>query len=194
MAEDEQLTDAEKAAVDALVNDAGCLTERAVALTKAMAFITAEEALATVAGQAEVYGGVVDMRVARLRRLIGALDETAPVPNAYELSTLLRVTVPQARNVLRTYGVRHAAEYRSRMTAAVQRAVARGAERAGQHWWEIEFDDPDALAYAEELLRRRGLTRSLSTDKTTQVLSVRQDAKDRHAQSAVAALNCQIKD
>lgn len=155
-----------------------------------MQVVAAEEALATIAGEAEVYGGAVDMRVARVRRLIGALPEEAPVPNAYELSTLLRITVPQARNVLRTYGVRHAADYRARMMAGVQRAVARGVQRGGQNWWDIEFDDPDALSYAEELLRRRGLTRSLSTDKTTQVLSVRQDATDRHGKSAVAALGC----
>ena len=164
-----------EAAAKALVADAGCLPDRARALVDAFAEVVAQEALAIIAGTAEVATGVLDPRIARLRRLVDALPKEEPFPDAYELGAIFKITESQARNVIRTYQARYPSAYR------------------GRDVWVIEFDDPDTLDYAYDLLKRRGLTRGLERDRPAQALTVPRDQTDRNGKGAVEILGCKKK-
>ena len=113
-----------EAAAKALVADAGCVPDRARALVDAFAEVVAQEALAVIAGTAEVPTGVIDARVARLRRLVDALPEEERFPDAYELGAIFKITESQARSVIRTYQARYPSAYRGRVEAAVKSATA----------------------------------------------------------------------
>src|SRR6266567_5630955 len=119
MAADPLAADKE-AAAKALVADAGCLPERARTLVDAYAGVAAQEAIAVIAGTAEVATGVLDARVARLKRLVDALPKSERFPDAYELGAIFKITVMQARNVARTYQARYPSAYRTRLDAGVK--------------------------------------------------------------------------
>jgi len=187
------LENEKEAAAKALVDDAGCLDGRARALVDAYASVVAKEALAVVAGTGEVVGGVVEERVQRLRRLVEALPASEPFPNVYELGAIFRITDSQARNVIRTYQARYPRGYRARVEAAVKSAVAQAKNIGGRDVWVIDFDNPDTLDYAHDLLKRRGLTRGLDRNRAAQTLTVPRDQKDRNGKNAVDILGCKKK-
>ena len=182
-----------EAAAKALIADAGCVPDRARALVDAFAEVVAQEALAVIAGTAEVATGVIDARVARLRRLVDALPEEERFPDAYELGAIFKITESQARNVIRTYQARYPSAYRGRVEAAVKSATAEAKTIGARDVWVIEFDDPDALDYAYDLLKRRGLTKGLERDRPAQTLRVPRDQKDRNGKGAVEILGCKKK-
>jgi hypothetical protein len=182
-----------EAAAKALVADAGCLPDRARALVDAFAEVVAQEALAIIAGTAEVATGVLDPRIARLRRLVDALPKEEPFPDAYELGAIFKITESQARNVIRTYQARYPSAYRGRVEAGVKSATAEAKSVRGRDVWVIEFDDPDTLDYAYDLLKRRGLTRGLERDRPAQALTVPRDQTDRNGKGAVEILGCKKK-
>ena len=182
-----------EAAANALVADAGCLPERAHALVDAFAEVVAQEALAVIAGTAEATSGVVDTRVARLRRLVDALPEDERFPDVYELGAIFKITESQARNLIRTYQARYPSAYRRRVERGIKGATAEAKNVRGRDVWVIEFDDPDTLDYAFDLLRRRGLTRGLERDRPAQTLTVPRDQKDRNGKGAVEILGCKKK-
>jgi hypothetical protein len=124
-----------EAAAEALVADAGCLPARARALVEAFAAVVVQEALAVIAGTSDVTTGVVDERVARLRRLVDALPTEEPFPNAYELGAIFKITETQARNVVRTYQARYPSAYRSRLEAGVKAATAEAKSVGGREIW-----------------------------------------------------------
>jgi hypothetical protein len=181
------------AAVNALVADAGCLPDRARALVEAYATVVAQEAIGVIAGTAEVGSSVLDTRVGRLRRLVDALPRSERFPDAYELGAIFKITVAQARNVIRTYQARYPSSYRKRLEAGVKNAVATAKRVGDRDVWVIEFDDPDALDYANDLLRRQGLTKGLERDRAGQRLVVPRDATGRSGEHAVAILGCKKK-
>lgn len=159
-------------AVAALIDDAGCTRERAVALAEAAATAAVQDALATIAGAEPVYGSIVDVRLARLRRIIEALGAGVAPPTAYETGAIFRITSSQGRTLLRTYQARHAKDYRGRMTSAVQ-PVARAAEAVGRpSRFEFRFADAGTLEYAADRLRRHGFERTLKTDRPELLLTV----------------------
>jgi hypothetical protein len=180
----ENLTQEEIDAARALVEDAGCRSDRAVALVEAVVEVAAEEALKVIAGNGMVANGVVDARVARLKALVGALKPEDQFPNAYELGVVFRITPSQARNVLGTYQARHSAEYREHMDEQIKGLTAE--KRTGKDLtvWDVFFDDPTALDYAYDKLRRRGLSKTLVRDPTALTLTVSKDVTDRHGKNA----------
>jgi hypothetical protein len=175
-------------AVRALMDDAGCLLDRAVRLIDAVIDVAAAEALAVVAGTATISAGVSDSRVTRLKALIDALPATEPFPSAYEVGVIFRVTPTQASSLIRTYQARHSNEYRARMDAQVKHAKAEATTLGNRNVWKIQFDDPAALDYSYDKLRRRGLSRSVARDPVELTLTVDRTAKDRHEKDARAAL------
>src|SRR5919204_6253828 len=124
-------------AAKALVADAGCLPDRARALVDAFAEVVAHEALEVIAGSAEVATGVVDARVARLRRLVDALPKGERLPDAYELGAIFKITESQARNVIRTYQARYPSAYRGRVESGVKSATAEAKTIRGRDVWLI---------------------------------------------------------
>jgi hypothetical protein len=184
------LTPDEQAAASALAADAGSLPARAEVLVRAVAQVAAEEAVAVIAGTANVGGGVLDTRVARLKRLVDALPATEAIPDVYEVGVIFRITVAQARNVIRTYQARYSTAYRKRQETRLKEAIAYARNIANREVWVIEFGDPDALDYGYELLRRRGLTKSLERDRAAQTLTMLRDQKDRSGKTAVEVLGC----
>jgi hypothetical protein len=181
------------AATSALVADAGSTPERARSLVEAFAAVVAQEALAVIAGTTDVATGVLDARVARLRRLVDALPNDERFPSAYELGAIFKVTESQARNVIRTYQARYPRAYRSRLEAGIKAATAEAKTINGRDVWVIEFDDPDTLDHAYDLLRRRGLTKGLERDRSLQSLTVPRDQKDRNGKGAVQILGSKKK-
>jgi len=181
------------AAAEALVSDAGCLPDRARTMVDAFAAVVAQEALAVIAGTADVATGVLDARVARLRRLVEALPNGERFPDAYELGAIFKITEPQARNVIRTYQARYPSAYRSRLESGVKATTANPKTVGGRDVWVIEFDDPAALDYAYDLLKRRGLTKGLERDRPAQTLTVPRAQKDRTGKSAVEILGSKKK-
>jgi hypothetical protein len=182
--DDETLT----AAVSALEEDAGCEPERARSLVKAVGAAAAAEAMELIAGQTQVLGSALDRRVAALERVIRALPVSERLPNRYEVGAIFRITPSQGANVLRTYQARYSDSYRARFVSAVAAVKPKPEQRAGTNVFVFEFSDPALLEYAVERLRRRGLTRSVSIDKTKLELVVDRDVKDRFGKRADAAL------
>jgi hypothetical protein len=178
-----------RVAARALIDDAGCLPERARNLVDAVSNVAAAEALAVVAGTATVSGGITDTRVTRLKALIDGLATTDAFPNTFEVGVIFRITPTQAGNLIRTYQARHSNEYRARMDAQVTATATATAQDLGKREvWTIQFDDPAALEYAYDKLRRRGLSRSLERDIVELTLTVDRGQQDRHGRDARAAL------
>lgn len=177
-----------EAAAEALAGDAGCLPERAKMLVDAYATVAAQEAVSVIAGEAEVASGVLDARVARLSRLVDALPDDERFPDAYELGAIFKITVSQARSLIRTYQARYSSAYRTRLDAAVKKAHPNAQQIGERAVWAIEFDDPDSLDYAYDRLRRRGLTKDLERDVAAQTLTVRRDLTDRQGDNALEIL------
>lgn len=180
-------------AVKALVADAGCLPGRARSLVDAYAAVVSHEALAIIAGTADVAVGVQDGRVMRLNRLVEALKPSERFPDAYELGAIFKITVAQARYLIRTYQARYPSAYRARLDAAVKKAVAQAKSIGVKKVWVIDFDDPDSLDYAYDLLKRRGLSKALERDQAAQTLTVPRDQTDRNGKNAVDILGCKSK-
>ena len=187
------LTEPEAKAAQALVDDAGCLEERAEELVKTVAQVAAAEAVATIAGQATVSGSMIDTRVARLKQLIEALPKGSPFPNPYELSGIFRITTSQAGSLIKTYQARYSAEYRARVAQLVKAAEAEPMIKDKKKVWVIDFNDPVALEYAYELLKRQGLSKSVERDRTGLTITVERDRKDRHGKNAIQVLGCNTK-
>src|SRR5215203_3447794 len=182
-----------EAAAKALIADAGCVPDRARALVDAFAEVVAQEALAVIAGTAEVATGVIDARVARLRRLVDALPEES-------VSRTPTNSARSSRSPSRRRGTssaptkpRYPSAYRGRVEAAVKSATAEAKTIGARDVWVIEFDDPDALDYSYDLLKRRGLTKGLERDRAAQTLRVPRDQKDRNGKGAVEILGCKKK-
>lgn len=148
----------------------------------------AAEAMELIAGRTQAVGGALDRRVATLERVIRALPTSERLPNRYEVGAMFRITPNQGANVLRTYQARYSDAYRERFQSAVTAVKAKREQRAGTNVFVFAFDDPALLEYAVERLRRRGLTRSLTIDRTKLELVVNRDAKDRFGKRADAAL------
>lgn len=176
------------AAVEALQEDAGCTPDRAKALVDAVGAAAANEAMEVVAGRAQSFGSAVDRRVATLDRLINELDATESLPTVYEVGVIFRITPSQARNVLRTYQARFSERYRGRLQNALDDVQAQTKQRDGTGVFIFDFDDPAVLDYALERLRRRGLTRSVTVDRTKLQIEVERDETDRFGKKADAAL------
>lgn len=187
------LSEPEAEAARALVEDAGCLEERAEQLVTASATVAAQEALAIIAGTATVSGSIVDTRVARLKQIIEALPKNAPFPDPYEVSVIFRITPSQARTLINTYQARYTADYRDRIKGLVKTAEAEATQKDKREVWVIDFSDPAALDYAFETLKRRGLSKTLERDRTAMTITVDRDQEDRHGKNAVEVLGCKVK-
>lgn len=176
------------AAVRALEEDAGCEPERARHLVKAVGAAAAAEAMELIAGRTQVLGSALDRRVAALERVIRSLPISERVPNRYEVGAIFRITPSQGANVLRTYQARYSDAFRARFRSAAAAVKPTLEQRAGTNIFVFAFNDPALLEYAVERLRRRGLTRSVTVDRTKLELVVDRDVKDRFGKSADVAL------
>ncbi len=110
------------------------------------------------------------------------------MPTQFEIGVIFRITPSQANTVLRTYQARFSESYRKRLQSRLTAVSARKEQQSGTNVFVFEFDEPELLDYAVERLRRRGLTRSVTPDKTNLTLTVDRDQKDRFAKDADAAL------
>jgi hypothetical protein len=155
---------------------------------KAVSAAAATEALDVVAGSAQSFGSAVDRRVAALDRLITEMDAKESLPTVYEVGVIFRITPSQARNVLRTYQARFSERYRGRLQDALNAVKAQTKQRDGVGVFVFDFDDPAVLDFAVERLRRRGLTRSVTVDRTKLQIEVARDETDRFGQKANAVL------
>src|SRR5262245_56371427 len=117
-------------AIQALMDDAGCDQARATALVGAVAEAAQAEALGVVAGADPVSGSMVDTRVARLKRIMDALNAADPPPSPYEVGAIFRITPSQGRTLLNTYQARFSKDFRGRMEERVKE-VAKRAESKG---------------------------------------------------------------
>lgn len=182
------LTESEKAAVKALEDDAGCITERAEVLVRAVARAAADESLGILAGDMQVYGSAVDARVARLDGIIDVLGESESLPTIYEVGAIFRIKPQQAASVLRTYEARFSNKYRKRMTTVLETICWTKVAHNKIDCYKMVFTDSAVLDYAVELLRRHGLARGITIERSNLELYVWRDARTRDNTDAVAAL------
>jgi hypothetical protein len=178
----------QRAALRALQDDSGCTPERAKALLTAVDTAAAAEAREVIAGRALAVGSALDRRVSMLDRVIGAMNANEALPTAYEVGVIFRITPTQARNVLRTYQARFSEAYRGRLQGALSTVTAKRQQRGDASVFVFDFDDPEVLDYASDRLRRRGLTRSVSVDRTRLQIVVDRSETDRFNKTADAAL------
>lgn len=176
------------AAVAALKSDAGCEEERAQKLVEAVGKAAADEALEVVAGTAQPFGGALDRRVAALDRIIRALEAAQRLPSEFEVGAIFRITPTQGRNVLRTYQARFSEGYRGRLQGTLEGIEVKSKLIENTKVFVVDFDDPAVLEYAVEKLRRRGLTRSVTVDRTKLEIVVDRDQTDRMGKTAKEAL------
>jgi cation transport regulator ChaC len=172
----------------ALEGDAGCSDSRAVALVKAVGEAVAEEALEVVAGSAQAFGSALDRRVATLARIVEKLPGEEPLPSYYEVGVIFRITPAQGRNVLRIYQARFSKRYRAHLQQGLDEVEAKRERHADTNVFVFDFDDPALLEYAVEKLSRRGLTRSVTVDKTKLQIVVDRGERDRLGKDAATAL------
>jgi hypothetical protein len=163
----------EQLAAKALTDYAGARKDRAEELVKALSTAAKDEALRVVTGDQPVFNSLVDTRVERLRQLVEALADQAqsnaaalPLPTHFELAAMWRITPSQARALLRTWRARYPQHYEERMRASVATGTKQPGGPKGRETWIVELDDPAALDYAEELARRRGLSKGLKVDRS----------------------------
>ena len=179
---------AEAGAIAALRSDAGCDEQRARALVKAVGEAAAAEALEVVAGFAQAVGSPLDRRVAMLDRIVRALAAAERLPTEFEVGAIFRITPAQGRNALRTYQARFSDNYRSRLSSALAAVAVKREQHEDVNVFVFDFDDPAVLEYAAERLRRRGLTRSVTIDRTRLEIIVARAETDRLGMAADAAL------
>jgi hypothetical protein len=192
------------AARRALRDDAGVGEARATAIVRAVALTAAKEALEVTAGDSEVYGSVLDTRLARLRGLLNALDVDEAPLSPYEIGVIMRITPSQATSLVRTYRARYSVDYRRRMNQFVRDALAaKTTTKASKSTvpgakgtpatYGLTFANAAALEYAADRLRRRGFHRSLKEDRIALTLTIDQDIKDAEDRDAVAFLEADSK-
>lgn len=172
----------------ALEGDAGCNGPRAAALVKAVGEAVAEEALEVVAGSTQSFGSALDRRVATLARIVEKLDGDESLPSHYEVGVIFRITPAQGRNVLRTYQARFSDKYRAHLQHGLDKIKAKPERHQNTNVFVFDFDDPALMEYAVEKLSRRGLTRSVTVDKTKLQIVVDRSERDRLGKDAAAAL------
>jgi hypothetical protein len=183
----------------ALVEDAGASSARADTLVEVVAEVAAAEGLAIVGGDQDVFGSIVDTRLARLRKLLSALPGGEPLPDPYEVGVIFRITPSQARSLLRTYRARFSGDYARRMNGRIAAAAEDPDEGGGgksnvpgqetaPETWVFSFGDLPTLEYAEDQLRRHGFSRSLTPDRTGLKLSVEKSVKNADGKDAVQYL------
>jgi hypothetical protein len=162
----------ESGAVQALTRFAGVDDARAKLVIKAWKAVLVDEGLAVVAGEERVTTTVGEIRIERVRRLVGELG-TEPLPTPYELGVLMRITPSQARTTLRNWQARYPDEHETRMLKLAKTAkheVGGGASPT----WIIEYDDAAVFAYALDRLRRYGLEKGLSADRANLKIEIPQ--------------------
>jgi hypothetical protein len=199
LSEDPRLSSYAANARTALVDDAGASNARADTLVEVVAEVAAAEGLAIVGGDQDVYGSIVDTRLARLRKLLKALPEGEPLPDPYEVGVIFRITPSQARSLLRTYRARFSGDYAGRMNGRIAAAAENVGEAGGgklnvpgqkkvPETWVFSFADLPTLEYAEDQLRRHGFSRSLTPDRTGLKISVEKDVRNADGKDAVEYL------
>ena len=156
-----------------LATEAGTSTQRAPKLVNALKEAYAAEGLAIMLGDQPAGGTALDHRVARLQAIVKALDADEYVPTAFELGAMLKLTPSQASTVLRTYQARFPDALRERMKP---RIAAVKPTTSGDKW-EFQFDDVPTLEYAADVLRRRGVVKSLAVDRAGLTLTIDKKVK-----------------
>ena len=166
-------------AIRELQDYAGLTATEAGAVIEAVTAAAQEEAIDQIANDALVPASVADARVARVARICAHLGRLL---SPTELEIILRVPRPTAQSTLN----RLRAGYRGEVDAWMKKIVVdaqdsvedASTEEAGERW-RITFNDPIAIDYALELLRRQGMTRDLNANKTRQTLIVPKEMRDR---------------
>jgi hypothetical protein len=189
-------------AAEALREYGGAGQARAEALVTALRSAAADEALRVVTGDQAVFNSLVDTRVERLRQLVEALAEQAteamargetspaslPLPTHFELAAIWRITPTQARSLLRTWRARYPQHYEQRMRATVATGTKEPGGPKGKETWIVELTDPAALDYADELARRRGLSKGLKVDRIALTIEAPQASRTIDGEDLVGLL------
>lgn len=110
------------------------------------------------------------------------------LPSDYEVGVIFRITPTQGRNVLRTYQARFSEDHRKRLQSVLNTVEVKSKLLDKKPVYIAGFEDPAVLEFALEKLRRRGLTRTVTVDRTTLELVVSRDQRDRLGKDAKDAI------
>jgi hypothetical protein len=158
----------------ALREYAGLTDAAADELVRAVISATEREALETVAGGEPVPSSIADARALRLRYICEAAKR---VLKPREVEVVMRVAPSTAISIIRRMNATYARSVDDYLRTIVKNTatVTPTGTAETQLRWEIFFDDPTGLDYAQQLLQRRGLTHGVRVRRADQVLDVPRD-------------------
>jgi hypothetical protein len=155
----------------ALREYAGLTDAGADELVRAVVSAAEREALETVAGGEPVPSSIADARALRLRYICEAARR---VLKPREVEVVMRVAPSTAISVIRRMNATYPRAVDSYLKSVVKDAATVTATGSAdtELRWEILFDDPTALDYAQQLLQRRGLAHGVRARRADQVLDI----------------------
>jgi hypothetical protein len=166
-------------AVEQLRHYAALTEDEASALVDAVVAAAAGEAIDQIANDALIPASVADARVVRLARICAHLGRLL---SPTEIEVVLRVPPSTARSTVRRLRALYRSEIeqwiRSLVTSQLAETEDASSELAGQRW-RFTFNDPNAIEYAMEILRREGMTRDIAVNEQQQSLTVPKQMRDR---------------
>ncbi len=171
---------ADKADAIEQLREYAALTEaEATAVVDAVIAAAEEEAIDQIANDALIPASVADARVVRVARICAHIGRLL---SPTEIEVILRIPPTTARSTTR----RLRALYRSEIETWIKQLVISqlaetedaSTELAGDRWRFI-FNDPTAIEYAAEILRREGMTRDIAINEQQQSLTVPKQMRDR---------------
>jgi hypothetical protein len=167
---------AEEEATKRIETEIGLSPDDAAALVGALKRASIEEALELVVGNSPVPSNLTDTRALKLLGVCRAIERLLSVR---ETQLIFRLPRSGALSVIR----RMEANYPWEAAAFAQQSIVAGAQVTktvvgGKDRYEVFFRDPAALEYAYELLRRRGLTRSVQVRTSEQIIDVPRQMSD----------------
>jgi len=141
-----------------------------------------QEAIDLIADDALVPASVADVRVARVARICAQLGR---LRSPTEVAVVLRVPTTTARSTISRLRALYRGEVETWAKALIAAQVASvedaSSEALGERW-RITFNDPSALDYSVEMLRREGMTRDIDVRKPQQTLTVPKRMRDRRGE------------
>jgi hypothetical protein len=167
---------AEDDATQRIETEIGLSRDDAIALVDALKLASIDEALDLVVGNSSVPSNLTDTRALKLLRVCRAAGRLLSVR---ETQVIFRLPRSGASGVIR----RMEANYPWEVAAFARESIVAGAQAtktvvAGKDRYEVFFRDPAALEYANELLRRRGMTRGVQVRVSEQIIDVPRQVPD----------------
>ena len=165
-------------AVGQLQAYAALTAAEAGAVVDAVIAAAQEEAIDQIANDVLVPASIADARVARLARICAHVGRLL---SPTEVEVILRIAPQTAQSTLN----RLRAGYRGEVGGWMKRIVVTTASvvdastQESPKRWRVTFSDPMAVDYALEFLRREGMTRDITANRTQQTLTMPQEMQDR---------------